>query len=212
MGHEFDFPIPKAYEYRDYVIRAFNADVPYNQFVVEHLAGDPLKKPLSLDASGEINESISGTGFFQLGENVHSPVDVRQHEADRFDNMIEVSCKAFLGLTVNCARCHDHKFDAIGSADYYSLYGYLKSSSCTLCAARDQPVRTRTRRRCPERMQKQTRRDVASELGNSECAALPESIRQIPPTNEVRAAESAPHLAATVCALRRKVSSNGARS
>jgi hypothetical protein len=127
-GHEFDFTIPNAYQYRDYVVRAFNEDVPYNQFVVEHLAGDLLHKP-RVDSTGGINESILGTGFWFLGEGVHSPVDIRQDEADRFDNMIDVISKTFLGLTVSCARCHDHKFDAISTKDYYALYGFLKSSS-----------------------------------------------------------------------------------
>src|SRR5262249_36539088 len=63
------------------------------------------------------------------GEEVHSPVDVRQDQADRFDNKIDVLGKAFLGLTVACARCHDHKFDAISAKDYYALYGILSSSS-----------------------------------------------------------------------------------
>src|SRR5262249_38750096 len=65
-------------------------------------------------------------------EVVHSPVDTRQDEADRFDNMVDVMTKTFLGLTVACARCHDHKFDAISSKDYYALLGFLRSSSYRL--------------------------------------------------------------------------------
>src|SRR5262249_14069266 len=78
------------------------------------------------------NESILGTGFWFLGEEVHSPVDTRQDEADRFDNRIDVMTKTFLGLTVSCARCHDHKFDAISARDYYALFGFLESSSYRL--------------------------------------------------------------------------------
>jgi len=126
-GHEFDYPIPNAYQYRDYVIRALNADVPYNQFVVEHLAGDLLSKP-RLHPQRGFNESILGSGFWFLGEEVHSPVDIRQDQADRFDNKVDVLSKAFLGLTVACARCHDHKFDAISTKDYYALFGFLQSS------------------------------------------------------------------------------------
>jgi hypothetical protein len=126
-GHEFDYPIPNAYQYRDYVIRAINADVPYNQFVVEHLAGDLLPKP-RLHPERHFNESILATGFWFLGEEVHSPVDIRQDQADRFDNKVDVLSKAFLGLTVACARCHDHKFDAISTKDYYALFGFLQSS------------------------------------------------------------------------------------
>jgi hypothetical protein len=130
-GHEYDYPNPNAYQYRDYVIRAFNADVSYDQFVVEHLAGDLLKKPRLHPKEG-FNESILGTGFWFLGEQLHSPVDICQDKADRFDNMIDVMSKAFLGLTVACARCHDHKFDAISAKDYYALFGFLESSSYRL--------------------------------------------------------------------------------
>ena len=130
-GHEFDYPIPNAYQYRDYVIRALNADLPYDQFVKEHLAGDLLPNP-RLNPEKGFNESILGTGFWFLGESLHSPVDIRQDEADRFDNMVDVSCKTFLGLTVACARCHDHKFDAIGTKDYYSMFGFLQSSNYRL--------------------------------------------------------------------------------
>jgi len=125
-GHEFEPDIPNAYQFRDYVVRAFNADVPYDQFVREQLAGDVLPKPrLSQDGA---NESILGSGFWHLGEEVHSPVDIRQDQADRFDNRIDVATKAFLGLTVACARCHDHKFDAIATKDYYALYGIVEGS------------------------------------------------------------------------------------
>src|SRR5262249_39631974 len=106
-GHEFDFTAPNAYQYRDYVIRALNADLPYNQFVTEQIAGDLLPQ-LRLHPVERFNESVLGTGFWLLGEQVHSPVDIRQDEADRFDNMIDVFGKTFLGLTISCARCHDH--------------------------------------------------------------------------------------------------------
>ncbi len=130
-GHEFDYNIPNAYQYRDYVIRAFNADVPYNQFVTEHFAGDLLEKP-RLNPTEHFDESIIGTGFWFLGEEVHSPVDVSQDQADRFDNRIDVMGKTFLGLTIACARCHDHKFDAISTKDYYSLFGLLESCNTRL--------------------------------------------------------------------------------
>ena len=126
-GHEFEPTIPNAYQYRDYVIRAINADVPYDRFVTEHVAGDLLPQP-RLNAKDKFNESVLGTGFWHLGEEVHSPVDIRADEADRFDNRIDVFSKTFLALTVSCARCHDHKFDAISTKDYYALYGFLRSS------------------------------------------------------------------------------------
>ena len=126
-GHEFDNDTPNAFQYRNYVIRALNADVPYDQFVREHIAGDLLPAP-RLHPTRKFNESVLGTGFWFLGEWVHSPVDIRKDESDRFDNMIDVMSKTFLGVTVACARCHDHKFDAISTADYYSLSGFMQSS------------------------------------------------------------------------------------
>ncbi len=127
-GHEFDYDAPNAFEYRDYVVRAFNADVPYDQFMTEHVAGDLLAKP-RVHISQGYNESILGTGFWFLGEWCHSPVDIRKDECDRFDNMVDVFSKTFLGLTVACARCHDHKFDAITQRDFYSLVGFVRSST-----------------------------------------------------------------------------------
>lgn len=127
-GHEFDYDAPNAWQYRDYVIRALNEDVPYDQWVTEHLAGDLAEKPRTNPEMG-FNESVLGTGFWHLGEWIHSPVDLRADEADRFDNMIDVFSKSFLGMTVSCARCHDHKFDAISQADYYALGSFLQSSS-----------------------------------------------------------------------------------
>jgi hypothetical protein len=130
LGNEADAPIHNAWRYRDYIIRALNADLPYNQLVTEHIAGDLLPKP-RVNPEDHLNESILGTGFFWFNEGKRSPVDIRAAEAECFDNKIDVMCKSFLGLTVACARCHDHKFDAISAADYYALYGYLKSSRYT---------------------------------------------------------------------------------
>ncbi|HEX4613100.1 MAG TPA: PSD1 and planctomycete cytochrome C domain-containing protein [Urbifossiella sp.] len=125
-GHEFDFEIPDAWRYRDYVVRAFNADVSYNQFLTELLAGD-LLPPRRNPADGA-NESLTATGFWWLGEAKHSPVDARAEFADRVDNQIDAFGKGVLGLTLACARCHDHKFDPVSAKDYYALFGVLASS------------------------------------------------------------------------------------
>jgi hypothetical protein len=127
-GHESDFRIANAYHYRDYLIRAFNADVPYDKFVIEHIAGDLLSQPRLHPETGG-NESILATGWPFFGEEVHSPVDIRQDECDRVDNKIDVLSKTFLGITLACARCHDHKFDAIRQRDYYAMAGFMLSSS-----------------------------------------------------------------------------------
>ncbi|MEZ6048545.1 MAG: PSD1 and planctomycete cytochrome C domain-containing protein [Planctomycetaceae bacterium] len=125
-GHEFDFNIEHAWRYRDYVVRAFNQDLPYDQFIKEHLAGDLMESPRR--TSDGYNESIVGTGFYWLSQGKHSPVSIRAEECDLVDNQIDVLSKSFLGLTVSCARCHDHKFDPITTADYYAFAGYLQSS------------------------------------------------------------------------------------
>jgi len=127
LGFEFDYDLYNAWRYRDYVIRAFNADLPYDRFIVEHLAGDLVPQPRRHASDGH-NESILATGFFWMGEARQTPIDIRQEQADVIDNQIDVLGKALLGQTVACARCHDHKFDAISTRDYYALAGYLKSS------------------------------------------------------------------------------------
>ncbi len=125
-GYVRDYPIPQAWRYRDYVIRAFNADVPYDRFVQEHVAGDLL--PPRLNEALHINEAPIGTGFLRLMEVSSTASDVALEEAQIVENQIDTLAKAFQGLTVSCARCHDHKFDAISTADYYALFGTLASS------------------------------------------------------------------------------------
>lgn len=131
---EMDYTMRFAYRYRDYLIRAFNADVPYDQFIREALAGDLLKHPRIDPQTGD-NESIKGPGFLFLSDGQHGPPDIHEDEARIFARTIDVTTKAFLGSTVACARCHDHKFDAITTADYYSLYGILRSSRITYANA-----------------------------------------------------------------------------
>ncbi|MFO0802785.1 MAG: PSD1 and planctomycete cytochrome C domain-containing protein [Gemmataceae bacterium] len=139
-GHEFDFEIPDAWRYRDYVVRAMNADVPYNQFLTENIAGDLIAKPRRNPKDGS-NESLTGTGFWWLGEGKHSPVDSRVDYAERTDNQIDVFGKTVLGLTLGCARCHDHKFDPVATKDYYSLFAVVASSRFQRADANDpEPV------------------------------------------------------------------------
>ncbi|MFT5527274.1 MAG: hypothetical protein ACI9HK_005256, partial [Pirellulaceae bacterium] len=123
---EADYAMPNAYQYRDYLIRAFNNDVPYNRLLKEAIAGDLLEPRLNAETG--INESVMGPGYLYLTDGQHGPPDVHEDEARIFDDMIDVIGKAFLSQTVACARCHDHKFDAITTKDYYSLYGLIASS------------------------------------------------------------------------------------
>ena len=126
-GHEFDYPIPHAWHYRDWVIHAFNEDIPYDRFVLEQLAGDLLEEPRRHPGTG-VDESIAGTGVWYLAQGTHAPVDVREDGALRIEDQIDVLGTAFLGLSVRCARCHDHKFDPITTEDYYALAGFFRST------------------------------------------------------------------------------------
>ncbi len=123
-GSEGDPEIPDAWRYRDYLIRAFNADVGYDQLIREHLAGDLLDNP-RIDEGLRLNESILGVAHLRMVEHSYQPIDPWEDRVKWTDNQVDVISKAFQGLTVSCARCHDHKFDAISQKDYYSLFGIL---------------------------------------------------------------------------------------
>ena len=125
-GSEGDPNIPNAYRYRNYLIRALNADVPYDQLVREHLAGDLLPKPRLNEELG-LNESAIGTANLRFVLHGFAPTDALDEHVRFTDDQIDVVTKAFLGLTVSCARCHDHKFDAISQKDYYALFGILSN-------------------------------------------------------------------------------------
>ncbi len=125
-GYEWNYEIQGAWRYRDYLIRAFNLDLPYDKFVREHIAGDLAAKPRLNDGR---NESVLATAFYRLGEMGHDNCDqFRELRTDVVDNQIDTLTKAFQGVTVACARCHDHKIDPVPTEDYYALYGILNSS------------------------------------------------------------------------------------
>ena len=110
-----------AWRYRDYVIKAFNEDKPYNQFVTEQLAGDELPNP-SFDA-------LTATGFVRLGARVFDrDLENPNYRFDYMDDMARTSMQGFQALTINCARCHDHKFDPITRKDYYKTIAIFNSS------------------------------------------------------------------------------------
>ena len=121
-GDSGDFPVPEAYKYRNYVIDAFQADKPYDDFIREQIAGDLLPT----DSEPERWSRIVATGYLAISRRIGvSPHRLRHITLeDTIDNL----GKTFLGLSVQCARCHDHKFDPIPTADYYALYGILDSS------------------------------------------------------------------------------------
>jgi hypothetical protein len=123
-GRSANFAFPHAWRYRDYVIAAFNADTPYDQFIREQLAGDLL--PARDDRQKA--EFLVATGFLALGPKSLDENNPRQFQMDLADEQIDATFQAFQGLTVACARCHDHKFDPIPQKDYYALAGIFRST------------------------------------------------------------------------------------
>ncbi len=155
-GNEWNYEVHHAWRYRDYLIRAFNADVPFDQFIREHIAGDLLpvgwvesSRPTNvkseqpnggsrgldppykarLHPTEHFNESIIGTGFYRFGEVNHDDcISLTSLGYDIADNQIDTLTKAFQATTVACARCHNHKLDAVSMEDYYALLAVLRSS------------------------------------------------------------------------------------
>ena len=117
-GYERDGEKPLAWRYRDYVIRSLNDDKPYDRFIVEQLAGDELP-----DATAE---SVTATAFQRLGVWDDEPDDKTMADYDELDDIISTTSTAFLGLTLGCARCHDHKFDPIPQTDYYQFLAFFR--------------------------------------------------------------------------------------
>lgn len=118
-SYETDEVKPNAWRYRDYVIRAFNSDKPYDRFIREQLAGDELPD------SGA--DGLIATGFYRLGIWDNDPADKELALYDQLDDLVATTGQVFLGLTVDCARCHDHKIDPISQRDYYSLLAFFRN-------------------------------------------------------------------------------------
>ncbi|MCI0741743.1 MAG: PSD1 and planctomycete cytochrome C domain-containing protein, partial [Gemmataceae bacterium] len=136
-GDNSDYPIPQMYKYRDWVIDAFNRDMPYDQFVREQLAGD-LMSPVgqvsnqSAKKDGQVEnlsyDKVIATGYLANSRRHGSYEDKRYPWHLTIEDTLDNFGKAFLGMTLGCARCHDHKFDPIGIEDYYALYGFFSST------------------------------------------------------------------------------------
>ena len=139
-SYERDGTKPFVWRYRDYVIRSFNANKPYDQFVREQLAGDemPNRTP----------EQLIATGYYRLGKWDDEPVDKKQAWFDDMDDILATTGQAFLGMTINCARCHDHKIDPIPQADYYRMLAFFRNV-------------TRYGDRSPESVRKKSVRSIA---------------------------------------------------
>jgi cytochrome c553 len=118
-------PLPHAWRYRDWVVAAFNDDLPYDQFIVHQLAGDLLEEPLHSDG-------VIAVGLLALGmmyqDDGGTPDGVAIAKSETLDDRVDTVTRGFLALTVSCARCHDHKFDPIPTSDYYSLAGIFNNT------------------------------------------------------------------------------------
>ena len=128
-GYERDGEKREAWRYRDYVIRAFNQDKPYDQFIREQIAGDEVASTLLEDggrAGDAWKDAVVATGFLRMGVHDDEPDDKLQAEYDELDDIVGTTGAAFLGMTVACARCHDHKFDPIPQRDYYSMMAIFR--------------------------------------------------------------------------------------
>ncbi len=115
---------PEAWRYRNYVIKSFNDDKPYNVFLTEQLAGDQMTSPDQQKRA----QQIIGTGFLAIGPKNLNSNSEQQFRSDLVDEQIETLGRAMLGTTISCARCHDHKFDPIPQSDYYAIAGIFLSS------------------------------------------------------------------------------------
>ncbi len=130
-GYEWDNPAKGSWEYRDYLIRAFNDDLGFDQFLREQIAGDLLPEQ-RIHETAETNETMVAPMFYHMGEHRHgSSLDFNGIHQDMINNKIDVFSKAFLAMTIACARCHDHKLDAVSQADYYALAGVFMSPRWT---------------------------------------------------------------------------------
>ncbi|MBI5773893.1 MAG: DUF1549 domain-containing protein [Verrucomicrobia bacterium] len=123
-GKSLNVTYPHAWRYREWVFQAFNEDLPYDQFLKEQLAGDLLPAKNDTDRA----KKLIATGYLAIGPKEHNTRDYRQFQLDVADEQIDAISQGMLGLTVACARCHDHKFDPVPQADYYSLAGIFLST------------------------------------------------------------------------------------
>ncbi len=140
-GQEVDMAFPQAWRYRNFVIDSFQSDKPYDLFIKQQIAGDLMK----VKSDQEWNENLIATGFLAIGTKALMEQNPRQFQADLIDEQIDVTTRVILGISVSCARCHDHKFDPIAQEDYYAMAGIFSSTETCFGGNRSQRIRQPSR-------------------------------------------------------------------
>jgi hypothetical protein len=165
-GYERDAVKPSAWRYRDYIIRSLNQDKPYDRFVLEQIAGDELP-----DRNAE---TLIATGFNRLGPWDDEPADPETDRFDQLDDVVSTTSQAFLGLTLGCARCHNHKFDPLTARDYYSMVAIFNGLQRPRNGRTelDLPVGT------PEELEREAQRDRAIAPYTARIAELRDNFRR----------------------------------
>ena len=202
-GENTDHPIPDAWRYRNWVIDAFNRDLPYDQFVREQVAGDLLH---AHDSAAEYAGGVISTGFLAIARRFDHDIDKHMHLT--FEDTIDTLGKTFLGLSIACARCHDHKYDPISAKDYYAIYGILNSTRFAFpgCEAKQQPR---------DLMPLLTPADWARtvEPYDRQLAAIDEKLKQLAERQAVQAVEFKTAAAASAQTLARgEIADGGAQA
>jgi hypothetical protein len=165
-GYERDAIKPHAWRYRDYVIRSFNRDKPYDRFILEQLAGDELP-----DRNAE---TLIATGFARLGAWDDEPADPETDRFDQLDDVVSTTSQAFLGVTLGCARCHNHKFDPLTARDYYSMVAIFNGLERPRKGRTELDLSVGT----PEELEREAERDRKIEPLSKQIAELRENFRR----------------------------------
>jgi Protein of unknown function (DUF1549)/Protein of unknown function (DUF1553)/Planctomycete cytochrome C len=184
-GYERDGPKPYAWRYRDYVIKSFNDDKPYDQFIREQLAGD--------EVPGYHPDAVIATGYYRLGLWDDEPADPAQARYDELDDIVATTAQVFLGMTMNCARCHDHKIDPIPQSDYYRLLAFFQdvkhySNDRHVASSANMTDITPPERRSVYEVELKQREVRLAELARLTTAIEDEAIKKMPAEDQ-RAAE-----------------------